>query len=320
MQIKNSLVLLTALTAGSAVARIHGHERRHQHLQERAVGDEVTATIDGQVVHWANTYAGPTDAPAAPAAPAAAPAAAAPAPPAAAAPVVAAVAAPASSSTASAAPSAVSSASSLATGFGKSVASTGSGIFKCGNTGQPYGSSIIQIQEKDVPNYKYTIKIDASKVTEDQKVGAWCKCGPTGALDGFFQQTLPVEFDLPAGQIAYVAVDDDVQGGLVASPSSIPRTSYGAIAGLWVEFDFGNSANNGWSGYDASCIVAQNAGMASALQGISVCLADGQQCSNIGSGCNVIQNAYNSALADLGGIGGNVAPGPVQVVATLGWN
>jgi hypothetical protein len=310
MQIKNTLALLTALTAGSAVARTHGHARRHQHLKERALGDEVTATIDGQVVHWLNNYAGPTGAPADPlAAVPTAPASTAPSP-----------VAPAPSAVSAAAPAVSSSVSNLATGFGKSVASTGSGIFKCGNTGEPYGSTIIQIKEQDVPNYKYTIKLDGSKITEDYKVGAWNKCGPTGALDGFFQQTLPLEFDLPAGQTAYIAIDDDVQGGLVANPGSIPRTSYGAIAGIWVEFDFGNSDNGGYSGFDASCIVAQNAGIASQLQGLSVCLADGQQCSSIGNGCNVINNAYDAALAAVGGVGGNVAPGPVSLVATLGWN
>ena len=52
----------------------HGHGRKHAHtrgssvdqahsklhkLAERAVGDLVTATIDGQIVHWTNEYAGP---------------------------------------------------------------------------------------------------------------------------------------------------------------------------------------------------------------------------------------------------------------------
>jgi hypothetical protein len=60
-------------------ARRHGHQhlhkKRHQHHQERAVGDTVVATIDGKVVSWKNTYAGPTAdavAPAAPPAPTAA--------------------------------------------------------------------------------------------------------------------------------------------------------------------------------------------------------------------------------------------------------
>lgn len=36
------------------------HMRLHSH-PERGVGDLVTATIDGQVVHWVNEYAGPAN-------------------------------------------------------------------------------------------------------------------------------------------------------------------------------------------------------------------------------------------------------------------
>ncbi|KAL9054362.1 MAG: hypothetical protein Q9206_003572 [Seirophora lacunosa] len=57
-----------------SAGRFLGHRLKHQHLHhpkrdhvlaervmkgERAVGDVVTATIDGQVVHWINQYAGP---------------------------------------------------------------------------------------------------------------------------------------------------------------------------------------------------------------------------------------------------------------------
>ncbi|WPH02498.1 Hypothetical protein R9X50_00536300 [Acrodontium crateriforme] len=60
----------------SAHASKHAHHHAHGHNhKERAVGDMVTATIDGQVVSWVNQYAGP-------ATPAAAPVAAAAAPPA----------------------------------------------------------------------------------------------------------------------------------------------------------------------------------------------------------------------------------------------
>ncbi|KAJ8128195.1 hypothetical protein O1611_g5442 [Lasiodiplodia mahajangana] len=45
-------------------ARRHGHQhlhkKHHKQKEERAVGDIVTATIDGQIVTWVNTYAGPT--------------------------------------------------------------------------------------------------------------------------------------------------------------------------------------------------------------------------------------------------------------------
>lgn len=41
------------------------HSRLHKHA-ERAVGDVVTATIDGQVVQWVNEYAGPAAQPVSP--------------------------------------------------------------------------------------------------------------------------------------------------------------------------------------------------------------------------------------------------------------
>ncbi|KAI1355379.1 putative TOS1-like glycosyl hydrolase-domain-containing protein [Xylaria sp. FL0043] len=47
-----------------AHAKRHGHQhlhkKHHEHNQERAIGDMVVATIDGQVVSWLNNYAGPT--------------------------------------------------------------------------------------------------------------------------------------------------------------------------------------------------------------------------------------------------------------------
>ncbi|KAI0454865.1 putative TOS1-like glycosyl hydrolase-domain-containing protein [Xylaria acuta] len=60
----------------AAHSKRHGHQHLHkkhqQQKEERDVGDVVVATIDGQVVSWINTYAGPTADAAADAAPAAA--------------------------------------------------------------------------------------------------------------------------------------------------------------------------------------------------------------------------------------------------------
>ncbi|CAG7943623.1 unnamed protein product [Penicillium salamii] len=81
MHISNSMLLMTALTAGSAVARLHGHDRRHAHprdivdvdikveqppattpvpdaAEKRGLGAEVVATIDGQLVSWINEWSG----------------------------------------------------------------------------------------------------------------------------------------------------------------------------------------------------------------------------------------------------------------------
>ncbi|GAW16129.1 hypothetical protein ANO14919_055520 [Xylariales sp. No.14919] len=49
----------------AAHAKRHGHQhlhkKHHEQKQERDVGDVVTAVIDGQLVSWINTWAGPTD-------------------------------------------------------------------------------------------------------------------------------------------------------------------------------------------------------------------------------------------------------------------
>ncbi len=52
-----------AIHHGSSVHA--AHSRLHKHA-ERAVGDVVTATIDGQVVQWVNEYAGPAAQPVSP--------------------------------------------------------------------------------------------------------------------------------------------------------------------------------------------------------------------------------------------------------------
>lgn len=52
-----------AIHHGSSVHA--AHSRLHKHA-ERAVGDMVTATIDGQVVQWVNEYAGPAAKPVSP--------------------------------------------------------------------------------------------------------------------------------------------------------------------------------------------------------------------------------------------------------------
>lgn len=56
-----------AIHHGSSVHA--AHSRLHKHA-ERAVGDVVTATIDGQVVQWVNEYAGPVAQPVSPGNPA----------------------------------------------------------------------------------------------------------------------------------------------------------------------------------------------------------------------------------------------------------
>ncbi|KAI9835021.1 MAG: target of Sbf [Sclerophora amabilis] len=71
LKLKQLAVYLPKSESPKAKRRVHGHHRRHGHqhfhqhnkdvrdIQDRAVGDTVTAVIDGKTVTWANDYAGP---------------------------------------------------------------------------------------------------------------------------------------------------------------------------------------------------------------------------------------------------------------------
>jgi hypothetical protein len=302
MQFKNSIVLLTALTAGSAVARTHGHERRHQH-HERAVGDWVTAVIDGVTVSWQNTYAGPTAA------------------------ANVALAAATTTTAAQVANTVVNSATSTsgsktatATGFGASTTSSGSGDTYCGNVGNPYGSNLIEISKDELSSYNYTITLDGSQITEDYDVIFWNKCDSNGLLDGFFSTSFPLTVTVSPNSKSYVAIDTNSQGGFIGYPSSssVPRSTVdGIVLGFWGEFDFADSANDGWSGFDVSAIEANIAGI-SDYPGLLI-KGDGQT-SYITTDLGAVSNAYTEAETDVGGIGGNVSPGALALTAILNYS
>ncbi|KAL1985666.1 hypothetical protein VTN96DRAFT_7533 [Rasamsonia emersonii] len=303
MQLKNSLVLLTALTAGSAVARLHGHERRHQHhqrnVEERGVGDVVTATIDGQVVSWINEWSGVA--------------------PTAAAEASSSSSAPAESSAIPTASATSSSSSGTATGFGARTSPHGSGINYVGNVGNPWGSNIIQISENEVSKYKYTLKFLGDSITEPWTVVFWNKIGPDGKLDGWYGYSA-LQFQINPGETKYVACDEDTQGAFGAAPgNTLPKDADGGWASSWGEFDFGNSQNGGWSGFDVSVIQAQNAGLP--IQGLKICdAANENTCSSIASRLSNVVNAYTNKEAAEGGIGGNIPPGPLALNVYLNYH
>lgn len=68
IQLANVAVYTPGTSKRDAPKVVHSKRHGHQHLhkkhqaqkEERAVGDVVTAVIDGQVVSWVNTWAGPT--------------------------------------------------------------------------------------------------------------------------------------------------------------------------------------------------------------------------------------------------------------------
>lgn len=332
-----SLLLLGAIGASahpSGHARFHNKQRSQN--QERAIGDTINAVIDGVAVSWVQTedYGA-----------AATPAIVADKPKAnAVADVkVAAAATPApTSSTPSSTPTPASSSSAPKSTSGSDSTSTGEGITEftsftdlcsaakkratldqikyAGNTGSStdYGCNKVLLANSDLANeYNNTAKFFGG--SSDLYCLIWNKIGADGGINGFFGAEATT-FKLAAGSEQYVAFDKNSQGGGAcfkgSSEDDVEKTTYGAIAGTWAEWDFENDSNNGWSGYDASAIVAQAAGLA--VTGMEICAENAPDalCSTIGSGGSSFVNAYRAVDADADGIGGQVS-GPMKITIDL---
>ncbi|PYH92477.1 hypothetical protein BO71DRAFT_400545 [Aspergillus ellipticus CBS 707.79] len=328
MQLKNSMFLLTALTAGSTVARLHGHERRHSHHDDkRAVGDIVHAVIDGVEVSWTNEYSGVaattesesytttesfeskvTGATAASSVIASVSAAAS----ASATPVTA-------SGTCSSWTNTQSSGDYSRAGFGKSTVSkrTTNAIYYTGNVGSPWGSNIIEVTADNACEYKNVVRIDGSE-KDDWTVVFWNKIGPDGGLNGWYGNSA-LTLTIGAGETKYVAFDDDSQGGWgAAKGDKLPTDEYGGYSCTWGEFDFANTSNDGWSGWDVSAIQAQNANQE--VQGMKICSHTGSGCSSITTSASDVINAYIASLASADGIGGSVSSGPVRLEVSIDYS
>lgn len=328
-----SLLLLGAIGASahpSGHARFHNKQRSQN--QERAIGDTINAVIDGVAVSWIQTedYG-----------PAATPAIVADKPAAAVANLnVAAAVTPApSSATPSSTPTPASSSAAAKSTSDSSSASNGEGITEytsftdlcsaakakratldqikyAGNTGSStdYGCNKVLLANADLADqYDNTAKFIGA--SEDLYCLVWNKIGADGGINGFFGAEATT-FTLAAGAEQYIAFDKNSQGGGAcfkgASEDDVEKTSYGAIAGTWAEWDFENESNDGWSGYDASAIVAQAAGLA--VTGMEICASNAPDalCSTITSGGSSFVNAYRAVDADADGIGGQVS-GPMKI-------
>ncbi|PYH91126.1 hypothetical protein BO71DRAFT_386253 [Aspergillus ellipticus CBS 707.79] len=203
-------------------------------------------------------------------------------------------------------------------GFGASTSSSGSGDTYEGNVGNPWGSNIIEVSESDASNYQYVMQISGQN-EDDWTVVFWNKYGPDGSMDGWYGYSA-LSLTLAAGDTKYVAFDSDSQGGFgAAQGSSLPTGgSSGGYTCTWGEFDFGSSTNSDWSGFDVSAIQAQNAG--DTVQGMKMCDVLSGTCSSITTGAAEVDNAYTSAEADEGGIGGNISGGAVRIAVTIDYS
>lgn len=125
-----------------------------------------------------------------------------------------------------------------------------------------------------------------------------------------------LNFTLYPGEIKYVAFDEDSQGGWAAAPApSIPQDQYGGYASTWGEFDFGDSNNDAWSGWDVSAIQAQEAGLP--VQGMKICQLGWMQCSIITGGAERVVEAFTASNKEDDGRGGLTPPGPVRLTAQI---
>ncbi|RHZ66764.1 putative allergen Asp F4-like [Aspergillus thermomutatus] len=202
-------------------------------------------------------------------------------------------------------------------GFGDRTNSSGSGVEYTGNVGNPWGSNIIEVAASTASQYKYVVQFTGSN-TNDWFVSFWNKVGPDGKLDGWYGHSA-LNFTLAAGETKYVAFDENSQGGWgAAEGDSLPTDEYGGYACTWGEFDFGDTNNDEWSGWDVSAIQAQNADLT--VQGMKICDHNGDSCSYITTDAAEVVNAYTAAEASVDGIGGSVSSGAVRLAVELDYS
>jgi hypothetical protein len=185
-----------------------------------------------------------------------------------------------------------------------------------GNTGTAsnYGCNIMTVSKSVASKYDYTATFTNS-VAKDQACVCFNKIGPDGGINGFWKGNEAISFTLPASGSKTVAFQANSQGGCACSVGTeVATTSIGQYASTWLEFDFENTSNNGWSGADASCLVA--AANSLEIPALKVCF-DGT-CSTINTG-GTGDNAYLGGMEALDGVGLNIASGKkVSLAITVG--
>ncbi|CAM1511016.1 Fc.00g085290.m01.CDS01 [Cosmosporella sp. VM-42] len=183
-----------------------------------------------------------------------------------------------------------------------------------GNVGADgnYGCNLMEVDSGVADKYKYTIAFENSQ-SKAQDCKCWNKIGADGGINGFFNGNEALSFTLPASGKAVVAVDDNSQGGCACGVGGIELTSFGQFASTWLEFDMANESNGGWSGADASCLVAAKYGLS--IPAMNVCGAG--VCSTINEGGSGT-NAYLAGMEDVDGTGLNLPAGEVRLTVTVG--
>ncbi|KAK0730921.1 hypothetical protein B0H67DRAFT_476067 [Lasiosphaeris hirsuta] len=301
MQLTHVLLLAGAL---GVTAHPSGHAHNHRAAHEKR---DVPTFVKN--VHKPVAAPAPSAAPSAAAAPA--PAAAAPAP-------ASSAAAPKSSAESSSAYVPFCS----ETGGKKVKRATLDQIMYTGNIGMtnncPWASNIMVVPNNIAHLYKY-VQTYTNVASEKYQVLCGNKMGAEpGQLTGMFSKVPNQElvtFDLAPGETKTVVMEGNTQGICAFAPGTVPTTTYGQYAGVWVEVDFENSSNAGWSGADCSSLVAQAYDMD--VPGCSVCGSG--VCSKISPGGHA-DNAYTKGMEALDGIGLNLPAGDVVLEVKVGYS
>lgn len=189
-------------------------------------------------------------------------------------------------------------------------------IHYTGNVGVEgnYGCNLMVVDNDVADKYKYTTHF-TNESDKDQKCVCFLKIGPDGGVNGFFNGNQALDFDLPAGGKKVVAADENTQGGCACGAGEVPLTNHGQFASTWLEFDFGNESNKGWSGADASCLVSAALGLD--IPGLNVC--GHGTCSTINPG-GTGTNAFLGGMEALDGLGLNIPAGPATLDVTVGYS
>ncbi|RFU72211.1 allergen asp f 4 [Trichoderma arundinaceum] len=191
-----------------------------------------------------------------------------------------------------------------------------------GNAGEEasYGCNMMLVGDSLAGLYDHTINL-TNALAQDQQCVCWLKIGPDGRINGFFEGNQAFNFNLPARRNRVLAIDVDTQGGCTCGVGGIPMTPLSQFASTWLEFDISNRQNGGWSGADASCLVATVYEMD--IPGLQVCgqvdCSCGQvDCSTVHPG-GTGQNAYLKGMENEDGVGIAIPAGPVRLKATFGY-
>ncbi|KKO96589.1 hypothetical protein THAR02_11305 [Trichoderma harzianum] len=297
MKFSTASIFLAALGA-SAHPSGHAHKRAHDSLEARS-----DFVIANKPVEPSPPVATPTPTPS-PAVPTPSPSAAAP---------------PAQKAASSAA--GVGSGPSTYTPFcgGNNKRATAAEIAYKGNVGGsgPYGCNLMPVKSNLLDQYQYTVVFN--NAGDDSSCKCWNKIGADGQIDGFFNGHEALTFDLPAGGKQVLAVDSNSQFGCACGAGGPELTNIGQFASTWVEGDVGNLSNGGWSGFDASSIVA--AANKLPIPGLKVCGTGDYAgtCSTIWPGGKG-DNAFVGGTEALDGLGLNIKPGKTSVEVTVNFS